>query len=433
MPPIKFVSTFLTLLCVAVLVFVAAPEAIAEVDEVAIEVPLTGIAHEMVFDKTRQRFYVSIPAMNEVLIVSIAPFGVQGSFVFGDKPRGVDISHDDAKLFVALKDVGAVGVVDLATSRITSIPIGEELDDPRTWDVIEAQPDRLFVTSNPSSNGFAYVVQVQINGTINTATRVASNQIIRARPIMEVSPDRNFLYVGAGFSPNSLYKLDLRQSHAPVILEDDHGSVYGTSYLEVSPDGSKIHLRSGQILRTGSFLQDGDLANGLTRYGAAPGVFYHAQSTFQTDSTNISIGVYDAETYVQRDTIMVPCSAPLDGYGSIREFHILPGDSGFLLLKDDVLCGSVVPGGLPDTDEDGVADAFDNCADDPNVDQGDRDGDGFGDVCDPFPDDVDHLASCSIALNTCQDMVTQLEAEIASLRARVAKGRKKLSRVRGTN
>ena len=87
----------------------------------------------------------------------------------------------------------------------------------------------------------------------------------------------------------------------------------------------------------------------------------------------------------------------------------------------------------PDTDEDGVADAFDNCADDPNVDQGDRDGDGFGDVCDPFPDDVDHLASCSIALNTCQDMVTQLEAEIASLRARVAKGRKKLSRVRGTN
>ena len=110
MPPIKFVSTFLTLLCVAVLVFVAAPEAIAEVDEVAIEVPLSGIAHEMVFDKTRQRFYVSIPAMNEVLSVSIAPFGVQGSFVFGSQPRGVDISHDDSKLFVALFDAGAVGV-----------------------------------------------------------------------------------------------------------------------------------------------------------------------------------------------------------------------------------------------------------------------------------------------------------------------------------
>ena len=35
-----------------------------------------------------------------------------------------------------------------------------------------------------------------------------------------------------------------------------------------------------------------------------------------------------------------------------------------------------------DTDGDGISNAIDNCPNDPNVDQLDSDGDGFGDVCD---------------------------------------------------
>ena len=39
-------------------------------------------------------------------------------------------------------------------------------------------------------------------------------------------------------------------------------------------------------------------------------------------------------------------------------------------------------GGFTDKDSDTVADGCDNCPDDPNRDQMDSDGDGWGDVCD---------------------------------------------------
>ncbi len=46
---------------------------------------------------------------------------------------------------------------------------------------------------------------------------------------------------------------------------------------------------------------------------------------------------------------------------------------------------AVVTVRLPDVDSDGVADGVDNCPSTPNADQSDRDGDGFGDVCDSKP------------------------------------------------
>ena len=40
---------------------------------------------------------------------------------------------------------------------------------------------------------------------------------------------------------------------------------------------------------------------------------------------------------------------------------------------------------IEDRDSDGIADDVDNCPDIANADQSDIDGDGFGDLCDPFP------------------------------------------------
>ncbi|MFH0982548.1 MAG: hypothetical protein V2A79_13565 [Planctomycetota bacterium] len=59
---------------------------------------------------------------------------------------------------------------------------------------------------------------------------------------------------------------------------------------------------------------------------------------------------------------------------------------------------------IVDTDGDGIPDGSDNCRYDFNPDQEDRDGDQFGDVCDPCPDDP----TCPMSGGECEGQCTDL-------------------------
>ncbi|MDX9719494.1 MAG: thrombospondin type 3 repeat-containing protein [Myxococcota bacterium] len=57
----------------------------------------------------------------------------------------------------------------------------------------------------------------------------------------------------------------------------------------------------------------------------------------------------------------------------------------FLCLSAPTLVG-LASAAVPDADEDGIADAVDNCRQVPNASQRDSDFDGLGDACDPDRD-----------------------------------------------
>ena len=78
----------------------------------------------------------------------------------------------------------------------------------------------------------------------------------RVNPVQSdfrASPDGLSLYVGEGSGVTSLVKLDLTQPSAPIALASGYNTLLGTDHLECAPDGSRIYLGSGQVLRTDSF------------------------------------------------------------------------------------------------------------------------------------------------------------------------------------
>ncbi|MCZ6522263.1 MAG: hypothetical protein O7A68_00135 [Alphaproteobacteria bacterium] len=298
----------------------------AQSSEVMIE--LGGIGHDMEFDDARQRLYVTVPSFNEVVVISTESFSIVDRIIVGSRPHGIDLSIDGSQLFVALNQAGAVVVLDPDTSDMTEIVVADVLGSSLAHDVVEGKANRVFVSANPGSGGFAWIAMIKLDEG-NASVRVANNRIIRANPVFEDSPDHRFLYIGEGFSPNSLYKLDLDQEDAPIVLEDAHGSVSGTDHLEVNPDGSRIYLTFGQVLRTGSFIQAGLVGSGIAQFGDSLDVVFVANEPDLLE-------VYDTTSFLKVDEMILPCS-----FNNIEQMVILPGDSGVLVLGDDLVCGLV--------------------------------------------------------------------------------------------
>ena len=291
-----------------------------------LRVELGGIGHDMEYDATGNRVFVSVPSLNRILEVNLNTATIVQNFTLSGQPRGIDLSGDTQTIYAALHGLGDITVLDTTNGNTEDIDISVELDDDRTWDVAEVSMDRIVASTNPGSNGLGYIVEVR-RDLGNAANRVAGNTVIRASPVFTVSPDQSAVYVGEGFSPNSLYKLDATQSTLPIILEDDHGQVSGTSSLALNPDGSRIHLLSGQVLSTVTFAQVAQ--------------FPHGRSVVSADGSSLLVGdvetdsarVYDITTTGQIDTRPWGCN--LNHLAVIREF----GD-GVLVLGDDLVCYS---------------------------------------------------------------------------------------------
>lgn len=68
-----------------------------------------------------------------------------------------------------------------------------------------------------------------------------------------------------------------------------------------------------------------------------------------------------------------------------------------------------------DADKDGVLNIADNCPNDPNPVQENADGDAFGDICDPYPNNADNLDMCLSDVSSNKNLITQLQSENANL------------------
>lgn len=278
------------------------------------------------YDLSRNQIYVSIPNQNELVYVSSRTASISGRHFVGSRPFGVDYGVHSDNVFVALNQAGAVAQVTPDNQGVNEIIVGGSngTDNPLTYDVTEAASGLVFATASPGSGGFARVARIDLNNG-NAISQAANGRIIRANPILLGSPDEQFLYVGEGFSPNSLYKLDITDPAAPLILEDDHGTISGTYAMDINPDGSRIFLASGQVLRSDTFLQAGLIGSGMPRISSDGELAYVYR--------NGNLETYSTTTFLLQDTFELPSEFA----NGVQQFALLPNNRGMVMLSGSKL------------------------------------------------------------------------------------------------
>jgi hypothetical protein len=292
----------------------------------------------MELDEGRQMLYASIPDRNEIAFISTRSFTIVTRIVVGSRPHGIALSIDGTRLFVALNEAGSVIELDLDTLEMEEIFVGEYVQDPGIFEVIEARPNQLFVAANPGSSGSSYLAKVVLGFYNNQFLTVGSNQIFRSWPVMKASPDRRFLYVA---EPSRIKKLDILNHYAPIILWNP-SSLYTGGDLDVHPDGSKIFLRSGIVLDSNTFQKIGQTERGIPRFGDSPDQFYIASEP------NL-VEIRDSDSLIKTGEFTVSCE-----FDSIRDFLVMPGDSGWIVLGEDRVCGMVSTPSCQDAPQDPV-------------------------------------------------------------------------------
>jgi YVTN family beta-propeller protein len=281
------------------------------------------------YDPRRGVIYVSNPDRDEVAVVSVATRQVVDRIPVGDGPQGLDVSDDGRFLYVALDPGAAVSRVDLNTRQHDLIDVELPLGTTHAFDVVEGRPGRVYVTGAASSSGYSYVLMINTTAG-DQITRVASDRVIRGAPFAFASPGRDALYVREDFSPNSLYKLDIRDERAPIVAENPFSSLNSTRMLDISPDGSLIYLLGGQVLSSDTLSEIGRLGPGVPTVSEDGSLVYMVVGDH--------VDVYDATTRLKEGEFPL---GPI--VGLIRKVDLLPGDAGMYVLEANTLYLSGVP------------------------------------------------------------------------------------------
>jgi hypothetical protein len=241
---------------------------------------LEGFAFDFEVDETRNQIYVSLPELNQIHIYNLSTYELLEKVTVGSKPHGINLSRDNATLYIALFGSGKVAFLNLTTKQVIQIDVSEELGNLKAFDVVEGAPGRVFVTGSPESYGIAFISLIKTDEN-NSVERFMS-QIVRDQPAMAVDYGK-FIYVING---RQLFKLDPYGVYLDTAQEPDYYLPSYRKFILLDPSGSKLYLdfeslHTNPITAANTF---GFNVPALSPDGSV--VHYHAGSVISSYSTS---------------------------------------------------------------------------------------------------------------------------------------------------
>jgi hypothetical protein len=287
-----------------------------------------GFMSAVELNQARTRAFVSVASILAVYEVDVATHAVVRVISLPAQPRGLDLSADETTLYVALNHIGSVAFVNLGNGQAEIVNVGNELANIEPYDVLEAAPNRVLVSSSGPFHGYIALVRRDLG---NSVVRAANGRIIPGLPRFGASADRTKIFIN---EDDTLFRLDGTQPTLPVVAETLHRLWTGTTnttHMVVSADGTRVYLYGQEIFDGQTLLRAGtaggvvnSLSDDGTRFIAAAGHTYPYAAV-----------IYDAATLVRSGAWNLGCD--LD-YASQIAVEEVPG--GMLAADQNILCGT---------------------------------------------------------------------------------------------
>jgi hypothetical protein len=249
-------------------------------------------------DAARGRVYLSF--LNSIVVLSSDTYLVERVVPVGASPKGIALSSDGSRLYVALANGGSVAILDTDTFQKTTVEVAVDVGTPFIWDVIEVRPGVVLASGYCSYlvNCNAYLVTVDTNHG-NAVTRVADGRRVWNGPALRLSHDMRYVYLDGWTRSGPLaLRLDNTSPDLPVDLESAT-TVLGP-HFELNTSDTMIMTGGGSVVNAADFSR---LLSGI-----ADGVIgYDSAGSEMATLRGSELDVLDAETLELKERFTTDC------------------------------------------------------------------------------------------------------------------------------
>ena len=283
-------------------------------------------------DPIRPRVYATDFSSGEVIVIDLPSFDSSKRVPVGSSPRGLTVSADGSRLWVANSGstAAAIGVVDL--NNLSPLP---SIAAPhRPYDIEEGLSRRLYLTKREHTQD-SYIMQIDANTGVYEGS--LGDFQVASEGRLATTPDRTSLFFASVYS-SVMEKFDISTVEGRLVQKQHFPDGGYSEGLAVSHEGTALVCPGQGGYRYSTFkIPTANLAEVEGSFDIGP---YPGAAAFSNDDTLLYhsvfdegiIKIFDTETFTQVGTIAMGSTAHDSDGRDIRVRDAVVDSSGQWLL-----------------------------------------------------------------------------------------------------